>query len=634
MTISNARGLRLLLLFIACAPLIMGAGGGLAMFASGVAFEDLNQNGVQDGEPGLVGWRIFLFDTATKEPVTLPQDTREGPPAGFYLVLLEPGDYTVCEELQPGWTQTAPFFAPPPAGVTLADCTNYTNGGSLTLGPRGYNFTLRSGSGGGVGLDFGNVQVSETLGSIRGSKFNDLNGNGVRDPGEPGIPDWDIHLIGDAIEQKPEPGPPVHARITVDRHTHRPPGGEQPDTCLDFPGCSTTTGGRVSIVLTQGALQAQATFNVTVPFQLGCVPNLPLQAEILGEILDNGFYIPLSDYWLPLPPPDLLVGLFAKIGVPIDPPAYLPVIKEVTARDCLRDPNPANSNANVTNPGILAVEADIGFASDATTKVVVASTSTNASGEYEFSLPPGTYTVCESLQPGWRQTLPGAGPGTASCAGTGAALGPRGHVVTLTDSDQAVDRDFGNQLFSGLTAFGNVQLWLGLKNSDDQGARFDLKVELLKNGIPAFTGLRRCIAGLTRNPALARGVVIPLDPVTTVPLLPTDVLALKISTRIGTNPDDTKCVGHSGALGLRLYYDSANRPSHFDATLTSDPSQARYLRSNGTTCPGGGSDSSQVTERTLPGTAPTARDAKCKDSSAIKFSGGNLFEEVGTWFLP
>lgn len=50
--------------------------------------------------------------------------------------------------------------------------------------------------------------------------------------------------------------------------------------------------------------------------------------------------------------------------------------------------------------------------------------------------------------------------------------------------------------------------------------------------------------------------------------------------------------------------------------------------------PSGGSESANVTDRTLTGTAPNALDAKCKDSSDIKFAGGNLFKEVGTWILP
>ncbi len=185
-----------------------------------------------------------------------------------------------------------------------------------------------------------------------------------------------------------------------------------------------------------------------------------------------------------------------------------------------------------------------------------------------------------------------------------------------------------------------MQLWLGLKSSEDQGTLFDVKVELLKNGDPVASGLRRCVTGLTRNPRLAKGIRVAWDDLTTsVPLAPTDVVALRISTRIGTNRDDTKCVpgpasAHASARGLRLYYDAASRPAGFDATLAPGSNHSLYLDSNGTACPAGGSESANVTDRTLTGTEPTAVDAKCKDSSAIKFTGGNLFSEVGTWILP
>jgi hypothetical protein len=627
----------MVLLLIACAPLVMAAGGGPGNL-SGVKFNDLNQNGVKDaGEPGLIGWTIHLFDTGT---MALLQTTVTSAPDGFYTFSLPPGNYTVCEALQAGWTQTAPCVAGTPAtctgtpilpGVSLATCTGLAPG----LGPLGYTFTV-----GGFELpshiDFGNFQGEPLQVGIRGIKFNDLNGNGVRDPGEPGIPGWGIDVVVvDGTAEQPQSGPSVRATIRVDRHTRRPPGGERPDTCdAGLEGCSTTTGGRASIVLTQGPLRAEAVFNVDIPFQLGCVDGLPKAAEIVGAAVSDGLYIPLSNYWMP--PPDVLASLFAKIGVPVDPPAYFPVIKEVTARDCPPDPNPVNT-VGVRNPGILVVEAAIGFVSTVTKVVVVASTSTNAAGEYEFQLPPGTYTVCESLPPGWRQTFPAAGPGSASCTGTGTGLGPRGHVVTLVDPVDGVN--FGNTPFvSGLAALGDAQLWLGLKNSDDQGSLFDVKVELFKNGNLVASGLRRCVAGLTRNPTLAKGIVLPWDDFNPVPLAPTDVLALKVSTRIGTNPDDTKCAperrsSHTSARGLRLYYDAASRPSHFDATLTSDSNQARYLDSNGTACPAGGGESSNVTDRILTSAAPSAAAAKCKDSSAITFGGGNLFKEVGTWKL-
>jgi hypothetical protein len=87
---------------------------------------------------------------------------------------------------------------------------------------------------------------------------------------------------------------------------------------------------------------------------------------------------------------------------------------------------------------------------------------------------------------------------------------------------------------------------------------------------------------------------------------------------------------------LRLYYDAANRASRFGASITPDPHEDLYLDSDGTACQArsASSESSNVTERILNGTAPINPDAKCKDSQSLNFSRGNLFKEVGTWILP
>ena len=78
-------------------------------------------------------------------------------PDGFYSFTLSPGSYTVCEAQQAGWQQTAPLAVPPPAGETLANCAPFGVANGLTLGPRGYNFTIM---GAVVFLDndFGNFQ--------------------------------------------------------------------------------------------------------------------------------------------------------------------------------------------------------------------------------------------------------------------------------------------------------------------------------------------------------------------------------------------------------------------------------------------------------------------------------------------
>jgi len=267
-------------------------------------------------------------------------------------------------------------------------------------------------------------------------------------------------------------------------------------------------------------------------------------------------------------------------------------------------------------------------------------------GLYFFVLDPGEYTICVALQDGWTQTapvLPPSPPGAMSADCTSYTNGgiiepaPRGYDVTIAGAEVHADLDF--RLTFELTALGDVQLWLGLKSSEDQGTLFDVKVELLKNADRVASGLRHCVTGVTRNPRLAKGIGVAWDNFTAISLAPTDVLTLRISTRIGTNRDDTKCVpgpasAHANARGLRLYYDAASRPARFDAALASGANHSLYLDSDGTACPAGGADSSHVTDRTLTGAAPIAPDAKCKDSSDIKFPGGNPFREVGTWILP
>ena len=110
---------------------------------------------------------------------------------------------------------------------------------------------------------------------------------------------------------------------------------------------------------------------------------------------------------------------------------------------------------------------------------------------------------------------------------------------------------------------------LGLKNSDDQGTNFDLRAEIYKNGTLLTSGETLCITGLTRNPALAKKTVFPFSS-----LVPsefngtTDVLSLKILTRVGTNGAGGLCGGHSNAVGLRLYFDATNRPSGFISLFT------------------------------------------------------------------
>ncbi len=199
------------------------------------------------------------------------------------------------------------------------------------------------------------------------------------------------------------------------------------------------------------------------------------------------------------------------------------------------------------------------------------------------------------------------------------STGPYAGAFGITDSDNSELVVF--RLGYLVTALTPAHLWIGLKNSDDQGTRFDLKTELLKNGTPVASALQRCITGLARNAADAKEAVVPFGSFPPVSFASGDVLALRVSTRIGTNPNETRCTGpggnHTNAAGLRLYYDAANRPSRFEATIAPDPNRALYLRSDGA----------------LNATAPAAGTAKTKDSGGVNFAGGNPFSTIGTWSL-
>ncbi len=129
----------------------------------GTKFQDTNGNGVRDtGELGLQGVRIFLdannngvFDSGERFTTT---DVN-----GNYVFLnVGPGLYRVREVLPPGFTQTTVN----PANIGTISGTNV------------------------AGINFGNFQLI----IIGGTKFQDTNGNGLRDPGELGLQGFTVYL--------------------------------------------------------------------------------------------------------------------------------------------------------------------------------------------------------------------------------------------------------------------------------------------------------------------------------------------------------------------------------------------------------------------------------------------------------
>jgi hypothetical protein len=120
-----------------------------------------------------------------------------------------------------------------------------------------------------------------------------------------------------------------------------------------------------------------------------------------------------------------------------------------------------------------------------------------------------------------------------------------------------------------LSAVGNLRLWLGLKNSDDQGTQFDVKAEVRKGVEIIATGEARCVTGVTRNPQKAKEVAVSFAAFSPVSF-GAEQLSLRLSTRIGTKADGSKCSGpggsHNSAQGVRVYFDAVTRPAGFPVT--------------------------------------------------------------------
>lgn len=114
-----------------------------------------------------------------------------------------------------------------------------------------------------------------------------------------------------------------------------------------------------------------------------------------------------------------------------------------------------------------------------------------------------------------------------------------------------------------LSSIEDLHMWLGLKNSDDQGTNFDVRAEVYKNGVLLSSGEAFCITGVTRNANNAKEVTVSFTGVAPTSFNgTTDVLSLKILTRVGTT-GGVSCGGHSNATGLRTYFDAVNRSTRF-----------------------------------------------------------------------
>ncbi len=146
---------------------------------SGQKFDDTNGDGVRDtGEPGFEGVTIRLTPADTQQ---VPQTRITDINGTYSFDDLAAGTYSISEML-------------PENSVITRPTDNL------------FNILIEQDTQNVSGIDFGNFRYA----TFNGVKFNDLNNNGVRDAGEPGLAGVTIRLnIGNDSDPSNDPAPQV-----------------------------------------------------------------------------------------------------------------------------------------------------------------------------------------------------------------------------------------------------------------------------------------------------------------------------------------------------------------------------------------------------------------------------------------
>jgi uncharacterized delta-60 repeat protein len=317
---------------------------------SGEVFQDTNGNGVLDsGEPGLAGWTVFLDQNNNGIPDPGEPSVRTDAGGNFVFTGVGPGTYRLREVASTGWTQTTLN----PASITASSGADVS--GSL----------------------FGDFQRD----TISGRVFNDVNANGIHDPGEPGLFQWTIFL-------------------DVNNNGNVDPG--EPSTTTDANGDFTFAGlGPGSYTVRQVIVNgwSQSTVNpASVTLTSG------------GNVAS------------------LLFGNFQGAGI---------------HGQLFEDTN-GNGTKDTGDPGLAGWTVFLDQNGNNVLDPGEPSVTTDAGGNYSFTaLRPGTYTVREVVPSVWIQTTPNpsAIPAPSGSNSTGVNFGSfrlvnlSGHVFEDTNGD-------------------------------------------------------------------------------------------------------------------------------------------------------------------------------------------------------
>ena len=351
-------------------------------------YHDLNANGSRDAdgvdniagnaddEVPLSGWTIFIDKNADEihdadgvDNIAGNSDDEisgvTGTDGKVTFSNLTSGNFSVCEVLQANWLNSDP------TGTTLCETAAVGTGGAV------------------ASVDYGNYQNV----SFKLTKYHDLNANGSRDGGEPGLLNWQFYQENGANEVR--------------------------DAATDGALVSTDANGDVTVTVAPGG-----PYKFCEVLQASWINSDPAGATICestGTIVSGGSQS------------DLVYGNYQNVSVKAikyhDKNAD--GVRDADGVDDILGGLGAGDDEVVLSGWVFFVDGNGNETMDAGAETTGSQT-TNANGEATFSLTPGaSYSICEVLQANWVNTDPA---GVTLCESTG----------TLVSGTPAADRIFGN----------------------------------------------------------------------------------------------------------------------------------------------------------------------------------------------
>jgi hypothetical protein len=187
-------------------------------------------------------------------------------------------------------------------------------------------------------------------------------------------------------------------------------------------------------------------------------------------------------------------------------------------------------------------------------------------------------------------------------------LGTTNVLLTITDSFGATSQASATVTVEDATALAPANVWIGLKNSDDVGTKFDLLAEVFKNGMLIGSGQLNSVPGGSSGFNNAHLRTIPLNVTSSETFCGGGTLSFRLSVRVAADS------GHRNGTA-RLWFNDAQANSNFGATVKSISNNYFLL------------------DLSMLGTAPGPGPKKTIDVSVNRNVGGNPFKPFGTWSI-